>query len=209
MTSVREEKKERSRAAILKAAGRLFTKRGFSRTSMADVARNARVAVGTVYNYFPSKAEVVLALLERDVSESLAAGEAVIKAPPADPVVAVGKLLCLEVTPFLENDREVWRELLGAAMRDPEVGSSFFASDVRLVGQLNRLLLELRDRGDLRDGIDTGRAAVALYGVFFTWLMAALTNVALPAEALREEIRTGVALVMNGLLEQTPEGMAR
>lgn len=43
------------RALILEAASRLFAQRGPSKTRVADVAREARVAVGSVYLEFPSK----------------------------------------------------------------------------------------------------------------------------------------------------------
>lgn len=56
-----ENKSERTRATILRAALGLFRKKGFERTTMRDVARAAKVAVGAAYYYFPSKDALVLA----------------------------------------------------------------------------------------------------------------------------------------------------
>jgi TetR/AcrR family fatty acid metabolism transcriptional regulator len=62
--SVREETREAYREAILSAAERVFVRAGFYETRMADVAREAGVGVGTLYNYFESKEEIFGAMLD-------------------------------------------------------------------------------------------------------------------------------------------------
>jgi AcrR family transcriptional regulator len=53
--SLREEARGTYREAIIAAAERVFTRAGFYTTRMADIAREAGVGVGTLYNYFESK----------------------------------------------------------------------------------------------------------------------------------------------------------
>jgi len=48
-------KKKAVRDAIVDAAAALFSDRGFRRTKLADIARDAQVGVGNIYSYFPSK----------------------------------------------------------------------------------------------------------------------------------------------------------
>jgi AcrR family transcriptional regulator len=55
------------RDAILAAALRLIARFGLHNTPMSAVAREAGVAVGTVYLYFPSKEELLLAVHERNI----------------------------------------------------------------------------------------------------------------------------------------------
>ena len=50
------------RQAILDAAYRLFSKRGYSDTNIADIARSAGVAPANVYVYFPSKLEILFSI---------------------------------------------------------------------------------------------------------------------------------------------------
>jgi len=52
------------REEILAAARRVFAKRGFGGTTIADIADEAGIALGTIYLYFPSKQEVFVALNE-------------------------------------------------------------------------------------------------------------------------------------------------
>jgi AcrR family transcriptional regulator len=53
------------RGQILDAATRVFAARGFHRTTIRDVAREAGVADGTIYNYFENKAALLLGILDR------------------------------------------------------------------------------------------------------------------------------------------------
>src|SRR4029450_3660722 len=53
------------REHILDAATRVFAAKGFDRATIRDVARRAGVADGTIYNYFPNKAALLLGILDR------------------------------------------------------------------------------------------------------------------------------------------------
>jgi AcrR family transcriptional regulator len=68
-TPARSERRERLRTerqeAILAAARATFAENGFEGTTIADVARAAGVAAGTVYLYFPSKLDIFAALNAR------------------------------------------------------------------------------------------------------------------------------------------------
>ena len=62
------------REAILKAATQVFAQRGFFNAQVADVARAAGVAAGTVYLYFRSKDDLLVSLFERTMKDAIAAG---------------------------------------------------------------------------------------------------------------------------------------
>ena len=74
-----ERMRDASRRRILKAALRLFATHGYAGTSIRMIARAASISVGLLYNYFPSKADLLGALFEesmRDVQASFASAEA-------------------------------------------------------------------------------------------------------------------------------------
>jgi AcrR family transcriptional regulator len=58
-TGLRERKKARTRRLIADTAARLLAERGYEHVSVVDVAREAEVAEQTVYNYFPTKEQLV------------------------------------------------------------------------------------------------------------------------------------------------------
>ena len=61
--SLRERQKTDRRRRILDAALGLFLAQGYSQTRIEDIAENCELSVATTYNYFPSKGEILLALL--------------------------------------------------------------------------------------------------------------------------------------------------
>lgn len=53
----------RARTKIIEASRKLFARRGFSETSMGDIARSAQVARATVYNNFDDKQDILAAII--------------------------------------------------------------------------------------------------------------------------------------------------
>jgi AcrR family transcriptional regulator len=61
--SRREAKKDSTRRAIVDAAVRLFAKRGFDGATVEELAAAADVGKGTIYNYFRTKEDIVVAFM--------------------------------------------------------------------------------------------------------------------------------------------------
>src|SRR5688500_12759869 len=70
--------------AILRAAIDVFAELGCFNAQVADVARAAGVAAGTVYLYFRSKDDILASIFERTMRESFAEGRAAL-ADVSDP----------------------------------------------------------------------------------------------------------------------------
>ncbi|WP_417910651.1 TetR/AcrR family transcriptional regulator [Candidatus Electronema sp. PJ] len=68
MAGLREQKKRETKAAIMEAALTLFGERGYENTSIAALARAAGVGKGTIYSYFSSKSEILLAFCEEELT---------------------------------------------------------------------------------------------------------------------------------------------
>ncbi len=73
------------RDAILRAAIDVFAGRGFFNAQVADVARAAGVAAGTVYLYFEGKDDLLVSIFERTMRDAIAEGRAAV-APVRDPI---------------------------------------------------------------------------------------------------------------------------
>jgi len=61
----RASRKEATRQRILEVSLDLFRERGFRQTTMRDVSRGVGVALGTLYNYFPTKEHLPLYFFEQ------------------------------------------------------------------------------------------------------------------------------------------------
>ena len=69
--SLRERKKQRTRQLIADTARAMFVERGFDAVAVAEVARAAEVAEATVFNYFPTKEDLVFQGMEAFEAELL------------------------------------------------------------------------------------------------------------------------------------------
>lgn len=72
------ERRARTRAALLHAAGRVFAEHGFHQATLETVAAEAGVSKGALYHYFRSKEQLFLALLEDRLGAGLSDIEAVV-----------------------------------------------------------------------------------------------------------------------------------
>jgi AcrR family transcriptional regulator len=83
---LRERKKQRTRLLISESARQLFAERGFEAVSVAEIAREAEVSEATVFNYFPTKEDLVFQGMEAFEEQLLGAirdrpaGESVLQA---------------------------------------------------------------------------------------------------------------------------------
>lgn len=85
------------RTAILEAATAVFADRGFFGAQVADIARGASIAAGTVYLYFRSKDEILTSIFDRTMKEAIAEGRATL-AEVKDPVERLRRIARLHLT---------------------------------------------------------------------------------------------------------------
>src|SRR5712692_563849 len=67
------------RESILRAATGVFARNGYFNSKVADIARAAEVADGTVYLYFKSKEEILHSIFDQNMAEAIAAGRKLIE----------------------------------------------------------------------------------------------------------------------------------
>jgi AcrR family transcriptional regulator len=89
---VRAESAARTRRAVLDAAARLFVAQGYVRTTVADIAAGAGVAVNTVYTSVGGKPQLVLALTEEATGDELIEATLADAAGAPDPRTALQRL---------------------------------------------------------------------------------------------------------------------
>src|SRR2546423_7330058 len=127
---LRERKKARTRQAIADAAARLFAERGYEQVAVSDVAREAEVSEQTVYNYFPTKEQLVTDY-DQDVQDQLSRLIRT-RAPGTTPAAAIREFVLDSVEGIRRVPAEQWQGELGyLAAISPTV---------------HRLVLEMSDR---------------------------------------------------------------
>jgi AcrR family transcriptional regulator len=154
---LRAKNREQRDARIVQAAAKLFRARDYELVKIEDIAEAAEVSVGTIYNYYKNKGDVLVALVALEVNEVLALGETVVAAPPTSAVAAVQRLILTYIDHSLTYlSKEMWRQAMAISIIQPTspAGGTYAGLDVALMQQTGRLLQRLMDMNLVRRSID-------------------------------------------------------
>ena len=210
MTGVRQKKRVKTEATILRAAASLITRKGFEHTSIEDIAGRAEVGVGTVYNYFGSKNALLLALMQRDTEDLLKGGEAVLARPAKRPEAALAELFWLYARGFLGRyDRKLLGEVFAAAFhQSEELGRELTRMDFQLMGQVGHLIERFQNEGVLKKTLPVEQAALVLYGAFAVAVIMYLQYAEMPLESVREQLASSIGLILGDWKAPNPPARA-
>jgi AcrR family transcriptional regulator len=157
-------------AAIIAAAREIASESGMSAVQIVPVAARAGIAAGTVYRYFPSKTDLVSALMATAAERELAAiRQAASRAP--GPLSALAAAVATLAARALHNRRLSWAVL--AEPVDPDVEAVRLSYRQRLAAELEgRIAAAMAGRH--LPGQDARLAAAALVGALLEGLIGPL-----------------------------------
>ena len=191
-----------TRKQILDASLRLFSEKGFARTSVRDIAKGAGITDAAIYYHFASKRELFEALLEeRGITLALSELEqATISAAPLDMLTGIA----VAALGIMQRNKDFMKVLFSEAMSEDPIASD----DYRMVTERwrnaeARILREFVRRGDL-PAMDVDTAARQLVilsvGPFMDDLMSGQErDGAEPSPQLVQRVRTAVEHLVRGL----------
>ena len=135
-----QARSQRTVDAVLKAAAQVFTRRGYAGATTNHIAERAGVSVGSLYEYFPSKDALLVALMEAHLAE----GETVLQHAAAEISASGANDLAAIV-------RHVARAMVELHARDRELHRILF-EEAPLPRRIRQLLMEIEARATERVG---------------------------------------------------------
>ena len=159
--SLRERKKQQTRVQIAETARRLFVERGFDAVTVAEVAREADVSTGTVFNYFPTKEDLFYSGMEVFEERLL---DAVRDRPAGESVLAAVQRVVLDGIPRLARDDTA--EVVASAARVVGSSRSLQAREREIVARYTEQLAALiaEETRAPADDVEPAAVAAALMG---------------------------------------------
>ncbi|OLS62309.1 TetR/AcrR family transcriptional regulator [Pseudomonas putida] len=198
MSGLRQKQKELRREAILEAALGLFETQGFNATTVEQIAGQVGVSTPTVFNYFGTKQDILLALMER--ADQRALSDSREQMPAFDNAVDA---MCHLESRIIRRELEalpaaIWRELLplGLLTPRPEAASHL---NRRLIDEVAELLRELQGRGLLKASFDVAFVAEFLNDYSSTLFMRLVQDDVPDLEAHERRIRKLTQTLVDGL----------
>lgn len=161
---LRERKKQRTRQLIADTAWRLFAQRGFDHVPVAEIASEAEVSEATVFNYFPTKEDLVFHRMQAFEQELLGAVEQ--RGEQESLVQAFGRFV-LQARGALASDDPEATETMRTAARVITGSRSLLARERDILDSYTTTLAPsiARERGLAADDVEAWVVANALIGV--------------------------------------------
>lgn len=208
MSGFRETKKERRRSRIHTAAIELLEEKGFTETRMRDISEKAELAVGTLYNYYPSKHDLYMSILEEEYAElSSRSRKTIVR------LVCTGNDL-LEILmgifkPFMqmvENYGEKGlSDLLSALFSSKTYIERGAALDMDVLRELEKIIRKLQRRGLIDSHADAGAAAWNIYSVIGFNVLAYVFVPGMGSEVLDQGTRKQLKQLIHGIGTSKPD----
>jgi len=170
-----EQLREQRNAQLLKAAQRVFSRKGFHAANISDVAAEAGVSQGTVYHYFDSKEELLLAVythwetehLQDEIGQALQA-----ESSAARKLAFLARAATERVSGNLQLLRasvEFWSHI----PRNNNIRKGFKRMFARMADEVAAVVQQGIDSGEFRkiDATAMARLMIATYdGLILQWL---------------------------------------
>lgn len=166
MAGLRARQKANRTERILATATDLFRTQGYDAVRIEDIAEAAEVSVGTFYNYFQTKGDVLVAIVSLEVEEVLLAGAAVVARPPATVAKALNHLVAVYFDhSVIYLSKEMWRTAMALSILNPDTPFSRHYSDLDglLRDQVCSLITALQHFGTARLDVDPMALGEALF----------------------------------------------
>ncbi len=199
----RPDVSEERRLQIVAAAIQVFVRKGYRKTTMPEIARQAGLSIGGVYWYFKSKDEIVQAILEDIFQKDLTALRLLL-----DEDSSAAERMKSFVAAYIESYNSVsWMnsiglEFFGEAAHDPNVQGFIQNYLARYRQVLVQLIEQGIRRGEFRpvNPVDTANAVLALEEGL------SLLVVADP-QFIRwtESFQLAISLILDGITRPVPQ----
>jgi AcrR family transcriptional regulator len=171
----RIENKERTRQAILRAALDLFAEKGFYQTTTRAISRKAKIAEGTLFNYFETKEDLALYFFEQELAQTIdwyQHDNRIQKATLPEKLFAIIHRLLDRLGPYEEFIGAVYLRALQPSSRLNPLSLSAQEQNLRYLRFIREVLGEAAAEGEIPKLGDLGAYGFALFhlAVITYWL---------------------------------------
>lgn len=199
MGGLRERKKKKTRQAIMNAAIKLFSAKGFENTSVEELAKAAGVGKGTIYSYFKTKSQIFLAFCEDEIDFVFSdlAAKTNLDATLEEQLLALFMGQFRYITRNYDFGRIMAREMVFPKELTMEKSKDI---SERYLGALGKILTQAISRGELRDDLELLYISGHFYAFYILVLSAWYER--------RIENEQEIEAALQKLLRQAMEGLA-
>lgn len=192
--SLRKRKKVQARQTILNAAAQQFELHGFANTSIAGIMQAARLGVGTFYNYFNSKEELLQTLaknLRDEVEKNILSASKVNQSSSE-----LLEVCCVCTAKLIDENRFILPLFISASEHSdkPEQIPQSLSPGFREL--FEKIILHGQERGEFRSDVPSNIISEMIHSIYQTTAFSKLDI------SFQENIRLKIKILLDGIKER-------
>ncbi|MES1203779.1 MAG: TetR/AcrR family transcriptional regulator [Pseudomonadota bacterium] len=154
---------ERRKRQIMDAALACFSRKGFHQSSMQEICTEAQLSAGAIYRYFPSKTDIIAAIIHADgedrqaMFDGITSGEEFVERLVVCAEAFVSKIVDRGGAPLMGD-------IVAEAMRNPELAAVLRHGAAPFRARLMEKIAACQARGEFDRSLDPAQAARIIFG---------------------------------------------
>jgi len=192
--SLRKQKKFQARQTILTAATQQFKVHGFANTSIAGIMQAAGLGVGTFYNYFNSKEEVLMTLaknLREEVEKNISSAGALNQSS-----TELLELCCVFTAKIIDENRFILPLFISASEHSDKPEQIPQSLSPGFGELFEEIILRGQKSGEFRDDVPTNIISEMVHSIYQTTAFSKLDI------SFQENIRLKIKILLDGIAKK-------
>jgi len=206
MQNLRKKKKQERRQRIFSNAVYLLKKKGFTNTSMLDIAENSNLAVGTLYNYYSSKNDLILAIFNRENQKFFRKINSKLKKllhSDKNARSIISEVVLQFFNDFIFLSKKNMKEIMTALFSSEDYLQKGMEEDLRLISLIEQCLQNLKNKDKIKKDIDTNLTAEIIYGIVFEQFIMYCMIPDIKKRELQKRLNKQIKILFYGIKPET------
>lgn len=199
---MRAQQRSDRNSRILQVASELFKSHGYEAVKMEAISSTANLSIGTIYNYYQNKGDLLLAIVALEVHTVLQAGAVLLTQTPNHVAHSIDTLVGTYIDHSLVYlSKEMWRVAMFISTQQPfsPFGLSYSELDIALSEQTCALIQKLQSHGLVKAAIDSQGVGELLFNNFNNMFITYVKSEDMKLEELSRMIRRQNKIVVDAI----------
>lgn len=198
MESLRQRKKVARKERIQSAALSLFSEQGYLKTTISQIAREADLGTGTVYNYFKSKEEIIFSLIDEGLPEYVDELDIILSNLDNSLFDSVNLFIDVYLNSFSFYNKTIWREVMGAAFsRNIPVMSLIEDVDSLFLEKFTLLFDNYREQGVINLEVESRDISTIIYDLLVLKITKYISEESMLLSDLKESLISQIQVILS------------
>lgn len=200
MARISQKEQEKIRQKILDVSKTFFYNMGYEKTSTKMIAKKVGIAEGTIFNYFPSKTEILFESIYENYNDNIDKYQSIFNLEGNITEVVVEYLIS-SMNVILEIPKPILIEMViqgfRLAKKNPGKFQKFAELDMKYISELEQYFAKLID-GDILRVVDPKQLSELVYSSLIFDVMMYLYDKKIKKEVLFQNIKTKIDIIIKG-----------